>query len=378
MVLHHLEHLVSKRVAHTIIFTRLPTGHTHDDVDGCFGIIKKYVFSVKPIDCFSQFRRELETAFRDKDGTRCIVHDWIVLIPDYRILYKDSLDKRLSDLHILESTMHQWKFEAVKINKYFPMGVKTCYKPYSSNEVVVFEQRPKAMCLSPIGVATGLEPFRMFTCWRPAQDDDASRPGIEGYYLNIAMPNRPEGSLPPVPFPEGSSDSIKSSIADIRVLFATDHEVRNEWNEWFERYAPRSDDVNEYLTFMGQQNPPIPYKIPLKNILLSADVRYDFAIWMNKPLAETPINKPLIEWPEQLVAATHSVRSEMNRNPLPARIYSPADQYLVSMRNNFAEKVASVYGAEDGYRAAGCTKPMLISKIWRKVSLSGEVSGIAG
>jgi hypothetical protein len=50
-ILHHLEHLVSKRVAREIWYTRLPTGHTHDDIDGCFGVIRKY-FTATKVYCF--------------------------------------------------------------------------------------------------------------------------------------------------------------------------------------------------------------------------------------------------------------------------------------------------------------------------------------
>jgi hypothetical protein len=255
-VLHHLEHCVAKRWAHTILFTRLPSGHTHDDVDAGFGIIKKYVFSIHHIDSFSKFRSDLQDAFRNNDGSRCIVHDYIVVCPNYKKLYDGVLDSQLGDLHIMENTMHQWKFEAVKPSQYFPLGVKTCYKPYSSNEVVVFELRPKGQCLSPIGQATGLEPFSLYMRWRPAPDDDPTRPGIEGYYLLKGMPHCPDGTLPPVDFPEGSSASIASTIASIKEEFSNDPAVREEWSDWAERYAPRSDDAAAYLTFLGQQNPP--------------------------------------------------------------------------------------------------------------------------
>jgi hypothetical protein len=34
-----LELLVSKRISREIIFSRLPVGHTHEDIDGVFGVI---------------------------------------------------------------------------------------------------------------------------------------------------------------------------------------------------------------------------------------------------------------------------------------------------------------------------------------------------
>jgi hypothetical protein len=38
-VLAYLEYLVTMRVCKKIIMTRLPTGHTHEDIDSCFGCI---------------------------------------------------------------------------------------------------------------------------------------------------------------------------------------------------------------------------------------------------------------------------------------------------------------------------------------------------
>ena len=97
--LQHCEHLVAKRIARKILLTRLPTGHTHEDIDGCFGVIWNFYYKFENVNTFQQFREGLEQAFKDEDGTRCIVHDWLMICPDYKAFYDPVLDSRLSDLH---------------------------------------------------------------------------------------------------------------------------------------------------------------------------------------------------------------------------------------------------------------------------------------
>jgi len=41
-VLGYLEWLVAKRVVRKIVYSRLPTGHTHEDIDAMFGVIWRY------------------------------------------------------------------------------------------------------------------------------------------------------------------------------------------------------------------------------------------------------------------------------------------------------------------------------------------------
>ena len=77
-VLHHCEHLVTKRMARKILLTRLPVGHKHDDIDGCFGIIWKYWYKCRNINNFSEFRQGVEQAFKDEDGTKCFVYETFV------------------------------------------------------------------------------------------------------------------------------------------------------------------------------------------------------------------------------------------------------------------------------------------------------------
>ena len=56
-----------------------------------------------------------------------------MLVPNYEEMLEPFLDSELGKLHKLEYSIHQWRFEAVKPDIYFPTGCKIVYKHFSSN-----------------------------------------------------------------------------------------------------------------------------------------------------------------------------------------------------------------------------------------------------
>jgi hypothetical protein len=65
-VLAFLEALVVKRIVKRIFHTRLPTGHTHEDIDACFALIWNWFLKqniISPMD----YKSELEKAFTNSN-----------------------------------------------------------------------------------------------------------------------------------------------------------------------------------------------------------------------------------------------------------------------------------------------------------------------
>jgi hypothetical protein len=71
----------------------------------------------------------------------------------------------------------------------FPLGCKTTFRAYSSDQVVEFHKKPKGQCISMVGRYTGLEPVTFFCRWFPSATCDKNRPGVEGLYLLKGMPH---------------------------------------------------------------------------------------------------------------------------------------------------------------------------------------------
>jgi len=56
------ELLVVKRVAKTIYFTRLPTGHTHEDIDAVFEVLWE-AFELNNCETLEKHKQVIEAAF---------------------------------------------------------------------------------------------------------------------------------------------------------------------------------------------------------------------------------------------------------------------------------------------------------------------------
>jgi len=76
-----LELLVTKMVAREIVFSRLPTGHTHEDIDACFGVIRQHLFD-NEYETLTKFKTLIESAFVSKNLKAEV--NFINVIPDYK------------------------------------------------------------------------------------------------------------------------------------------------------------------------------------------------------------------------------------------------------------------------------------------------------
>jgi hypothetical protein len=169
-----LELLVVKRMARLVVYSRLPTGHTHEDIDAGFGAIKGCCFNRK-CETFEDYVTQIEDYF---SGSRLNVSvKDIYVVPDYQRLFTDCLDPHVSKLHKEIYTQHQWRFEAVVCSPYFPLGAKATFRAYCSDVVTELKKKPKHSCCTEMGQYTGLEPVKLHCTWFPSMECDEDRPG---------------------------------------------------------------------------------------------------------------------------------------------------------------------------------------------------------
>jgi len=366
---------VQKQLCRKLKLSRLPTGHTHEDIDAIFGLIRKYFLRFKTIDSFSQFKDGLQHMFRQDKDLHLLkpeVYPLLVCIPDYKQFYREFLDKSFSTFAKLELTQHVWEFEAVEPSPLFPCGSKVMYKAYLNDRVVVFEKKNKDECLSPVGAATGLEPITLFCPWHPSSYEDPSRPGVEGFYLLKSVPHTDQDSIPPFDFPEDSVQTLRKTQQAVNEKYhpLTDAAVRKEWNSWFDRYCPRNDSAVDYVAFLKASR--IAWHIPLKLFILDRANVIEAPDWLHRhPLEVKPMKVTTFVWPEVMAAAMHSVHTDMNQHPQNARIYSTSDVQLVADRNLFKETTRGPY-YEGILRATAMTNAKLLRILRRKVGYKGE------
>jgi hypothetical protein len=382
-VLGMLELLVIKRVTRRILFTRLPTGHTHEDIDAVFGIIWNWM-KTRVCETFEDYEKMVLSAFSKES---CPSMENVYIIPDLTKLFDDCIDKKLKHLHREPYTQHQWKFEFIETDPlFFPTGCKTMYRAYSSSRVIEFHILPKDQCRSCIGQYCGLEPFTLYSRWYPTKDSIPGR-NVEGFRILTKIPHWNEKELfPPCDVEPSSYLNIHKMIAEVSSIFcrqqADEIRIVESWKNWNKRFGPpqppvsirrgnqqsqqrnreeqkqddqRIKDISpisgvKYLMKLQEQNDDEEdfYIVPLSDILLNSNFVCEpkekwkhYKLFSNNIAPSNDEDKTV--WPETLCAATNSVMSEFNPNPLPPRIFIVNDDALMASINDFDEKTILYY-----------------------------------
>lgn len=129
------ELLVIKRLTKRVVYTRLPVGHTHEDIDSKFA---KIWTAVRDRHCLSplDYEKLIKHVLRSEKHP-CDVED-IFVVPDYRKLIDSKVDKDFGNYAKTGDTVLQFIFEAVERSSNFPLGCKVLYvKYYKSNFIMV-------------------------------------------------------------------------------------------------------------------------------------------------------------------------------------------------------------------------------------------------
>lgn len=133
------ELLVARRVVKKLVLSRLPPGHTHEDIDQLFSIIWRHI-QRRFVHTPQQYKENIKIAL----GQQCEVHD-IFVVPDYESFVRPFIDPKFSRYAKGEWTQLQFTFESVPISNYFPLGVKTSYRQYCQDSVnrIVFDSQSR-------------------------------------------------------------------------------------------------------------------------------------------------------------------------------------------------------------------------------------------
>ena len=380
-VLAMLELLVVRRLCRLVYFTRLPVGHTHDDIDACFAIIWKCWMRYQSCETLDMYKEGVESAFREEGGLVGKLFD-VVVVPNYQEFLENCIDSKLKRLHKEINTQHQWRFETVIPSQHFPTGCKTTYRAYSSDAVVEFIKKPKDQCISLIGKYTGLEATALTCRWYPSVDckqSDTTRNGIEGIYLLKKIPFSTSGTITPCALVENSVESIDACLKEVRDRWFGNNNTESEtiiesWSRWSQLYRPLSNSVEEYLLQLKRNG--INYHIPLKRYIAThiQTLTLDSTVSWGNILKPNSVINTNFKWPEVMVASMNSVVTEFNRHPPQPRLYSITDNELLNDLNLFKEKSEYYYETI----ISGYLKERIINIIKRRISYTGEVPIIGG
>lgn len=394
-VLALLELLVCKRIAKRIYYTRLPTGHTHEEIDAIFGIIWKSLHN-EIILTFEDYRLKVLAAL-SKENLNPTFED-VFLIPNFAEFLTPCIDPKLENLHKEPFTQHQWRFEWKENDPFFPIGCKTTFRSYSSPKVVELHLLPKEQCKSLIGQYTGLEAFTHYSRWYPSTDCDPNRKGVEGFHILHDIPNWESGRrtnnnnqlviFPPCALESKAYSSIKESLNEIKRFFSSVHEekfvqYKASWIEWEKKYAPNSENMPsiDYMKKMNEhgvkRREEGAYCIPLREVLLQKSIRLEnrhYSWKLMDSIEHMFADERDIKWPEQCSAAVNSVRTSFNQDLMPARVFGIADNSLLDAIENFKDITTNYYSLLKDENTAD----NLQEKLFRKISVDGNIPPLSG
>ena len=148
------EIIVAKRLCKILTVTRLPVGHTHEDIDAKFGVIWTRNRG-QHIQSPQIATKLIMQSFKETSSPVKVVD--VFVVPDYTAYIAKFIDKSLSRAHKLDWTQLQWIFESVPISPQFSSGVKVTYRAYSSDvayEIIDRDTLPlhDSLRISPHGI----------------------------------------------------------------------------------------------------------------------------------------------------------------------------------------------------------------------------------
>lgn len=166
---------------------RLPVGHTHSDIDACFGHTWKWMRG-RPIETLDDYFHGIKKTF---ESTSLNPHvKFVYAIPNFQAFLDDHIDKDLGQYTKTESTQLCWRIQAVETSVMFPLGIKTLHRKYCSDRVIELFKKDPSECHSLIGRSIGLEPMTYCSKWFPEKNNDLpGRFGIEGFYILTSIPS---------------------------------------------------------------------------------------------------------------------------------------------------------------------------------------------
>jgi hypothetical protein len=139
-------------------------------------------------------------------------------------------------------TQLQWVFEKTD-DPFFPLGVKTSYRAYSSPKVIeVWEKDKLAWAGTPPQTLVPYIPVSVSAPFHPTSEENGGNGAPDGMFILKAVPPNP---LTPTPFVEGQRDFLEKAVNYAQLMQKNSADVQ-EWLD-FAKQAPHTDSVEDYM-----------------------------------------------------------------------------------------------------------------------------------
>jgi len=355
-----LELLVHWRVAHIIIATRFATGHGHDDADGAFGHVKT-AWKRMVMKTWAAFKKILEEKheFSNLKSELVDVH----CIHNYWAYFQGCFDKYLSKFQKMQETQHQFRFEAVHNDPWFPLGVKVMYTAFAyfmNVEGIVLAD--KAAARSDLGRKIGIDFVRTFSKWYPNEDTYESRP-VSGFYL---LKKIPTVALQVKPYDEADLVAMEKVRDYIVTAQKIDAGEKREWSDFFLNYLPirgreyHPNGVKPYIPLQCFNDSPFPFRPPSERC---------------RGLVEDKVSAEVEEL-TLLALAMPCVRCEWEQNPPLPRLYITKTAEVADTLERYNARVnvliKHLRSKRDDRAEVGCTVAFMEKKLNSMTDVLGK------
>lgn len=253
------EMLVARRLTKSIFLTRLPVGHTHEDIDAKFGRLWLHVRNKNILS--PQLQEKYMRECYDKSlPFRCID---IFHCADFKSLFEPHADPNFGNYSKEETTQLAWKFEAVARSQYFPLGVKTMYRAYAG-ETIYELQFDSIKCTIP---EVPYLATKVHCEWQPIMQGQCGL-GVVVDGMSI-LQRFPIGPIVPADFRTGHLGEFNKCVATLseakwRAYSSNSSGIRNMISQWseFSGLYPKTENSREYLWSHN-------FDVPMKSTLFS-------------------------------------------------------------------------------------------------------------
>jgi hypothetical protein len=186
------ELLVHWGLTKRIIITRLPVGHTHEDIDGKFGVIWNHnkMWNILTPQRQAFLTKVAFTCLTSSGKFKVRVED-VYAVPDYRRyihpyawlerVFKNTKENPLTQL--------QFIIEKVPVSEEFPLGARTMYRAYATDTAVEIVEKKMVPFMVPPLTTIELMAIRVDAINRPTSEDNYGGP--EGARVMNCLPKEP-------------------------------------------------------------------------------------------------------------------------------------------------------------------------------------------
>ena len=214
------ELLVIRGGVREVHLSRLPVGHTHEDIDSVFSRIWTKVRD-RAVITPQDYEAMLHTCIKDREAKHNVVD--LYCIPDYKTFLDKHIDGKFGRCFKEQWTMLVFRFRKVPMSADFPNGVEMTFRPYAQDQVYEVVDSPLWEC------GKGVQP--LLVDWQPR---------TKGMYLLRSLP---DGVIPPQPFVPQSRAATESAVNCIMDIYGKYPDKREQYTTWLNSCYPLSDNV---------------------------------------------------------------------------------------------------------------------------------------